>query len=167
MAADIESLGFDTLAVRAGQVRTSEGEQSEPIFPTSSYVFDTAAQAAARFSGESPGNIYSRFTNPSVRTFQDRLAALEGGEACVATSSGMSAILATCMALLKSGDRIVSSSSIFGSTTLLFNNYLSRFGVDVSYVSSTHIDMWREAMQLNKPQNAVCGDPLKSTDRGV
>ncbi len=151
MTADIKSFGFDTLAVRAGQVRTSEGEQSEPIFPTSSYVFETAAQAAARFSGESPGNIYSRFTNPSVRTFQDRLAALELGEACVATSSGMSAILATCMALLKSGDRIVSSSSIFGATTILFNNYLSRFGVDVNYVSSTHIGKWREAMQL-KPK---------------
>ena len=151
MTTDIKSFGFDTLAVRAGQVRTSEGEQSEPIFPTSSYVFESAAQAAARFAGESPGNIYSRFTNPSVRIFQDRLAALEHGEACVATSSGMSAILATCMALLKSDDRIVSSSSIFGSTTMLFNNYLSRFGVNVSYVSSTHIDKWREAMQL-KPK---------------
>lgn len=146
MTANDESYRFDTLAVRAGQVRTSEGEQAEPIFPTSSYVFESAAQAAARFSGDAPGNIYSRFTNPSVRTFQDRLAALEGGAACVATSSGMAAILATCMALLKSGDRIVSSSSIFGSTTILFNNYLSRFGIDVRYVSSVSMDAWREAM---------------------
>ena len=95
-----DEYGFDTRAVRAGQVRTHEGEHSEPIFPTSSYVFKSAAQAAARFSGEEPGNIYSRFTNPTVRTFQDRLASLEGGESCVATSSGMAAILSTCMGLL-------------------------------------------------------------------
>jgi O-succinylhomoserine sulfhydrylase len=139
---------FDTLAVRAGQVRTQEGEQSEPIFPTSSFVFETAAQAAARFSGEVPGNIYSRFTNPTVRTFEVRLAAMENGESCVATSSGMSAILATCMALLKSGDHIVSSSSIFGSTTMLFNTYLSRFGVGTHYVYSTNLDEWREAMRV-------------------
>jgi O-succinylhomoserine sulfhydrylase len=139
---------FDTLAVRAGQVRTQEGEQSEPIFPTSSFVFETAAQAAARFSGEVPGNIYSRFTNPTVRTFQERLAAMENGESCVATSSGMSAILATCMALLKSGDRIASSSSIFGSTTMLFNTYLARFGVETHYVYSTNLDEWREAMRV-------------------
>jgi O-succinylhomoserine sulfhydrylase len=139
---------FDTLAVRAGQVRTQEGEQSEPIFPTSSFVFETAAQAAARFSGEVPGNIYSRFTNPTVRTFQERLAAMENGESCVATSSGMSAILATCMALLKSGDRIVSSSSIFGSTTMLFNTYLARFGVETHYVYSTNLDVWRGAMRV-------------------
>lgn len=148
MAIDSEQYGFNTLAVRAGQRRTEEGEQSEPIFPTSSYVFASAAEAAARFAGEIPGNIYSRFTNPTVRTFQDRLAALEGGEACVATSSGMSAILATCMALLSNGDRILSSSSIFGSTTMLFNNYLSRFGVDVSYVSTTDMDCWRDAMRI-------------------
>ncbi len=151
MTADSKSYRFDTLAVRAGQVRTPEGEQAEPIFSTSSYVFESAAQAAARFSGDSPGNIYSRFTNPTVRTFQNRLAALEGGAACVATSSGMAAILATCMALLKSGDRIISSSSIFGSTTILFNNYLSRFGIEVNYVSSTSTDVWREAMAV-KPK---------------
>ena len=143
-----EHYQFDTLAVRAGQVRTQEGEQSEPIFPTSSFVFETAAQAAARFSGEVPGNIYSRFTNPTVRTFQERLAAMENGESCIATSSGMSAILATCMALLKSGDRIVSSSSIFGSTTMLFNNYLARFGVETHYVYSTNLDEWRAAMRV-------------------
>ena len=103
---DPAELGFASLAVRAGQVRTHEGEHAEPLFLTSSFVFANAAEAAARFSaGE--GNIYSRFTNPTVRTFQDRLAALEGGEACIATGSGMAAILAACMALLNRGDHIV------------------------------------------------------------
>ena len=117
---------LDTLAVRAGQVRTAEGEHSEPIFPTSSYVFDSAAAAAARFSGDEPGNIYSRFTNPTVRTFEQRLAALEGGERCVATASGMSAIYATCAGILRQGDHIISSRSIFGSTVILFNNFLAK-----------------------------------------
>jgi len=141
-----ESWDFDTLAVRAGQTRTAEGEHSEPIFPTSSYVFDTAAAAAARFSGEEPGNIYSRFTNPTVRNFEQRLAALEGGEACVATASGMSAILSTCCALLQAGDHIVSSKSIFGSTVILFDKYLSRMGITVSYVSLTDLDEWQNAV---------------------
>ncbi|MCK5387259.1 MAG: PLP-dependent transferase, partial [Gammaproteobacteria bacterium] len=123
-----ENWALETLAVRAGQVRTAEGEHSEPIFPTSSFVFPSAAEAAARFSGESPGNIYSRFTNPTVRTFEQRLAALEGGDCCVATSTGMSAILSTCIALLQSGDHIVSSRSIFGTTVVLFNKYLQPFG---------------------------------------
>ena len=139
--------GFDTLAVRAGQQRTAEHEHAEPIFPTSSYVFDSAAQAAARFKGEEPGNIYSRFTNPTVRIFEQRLAALEGGDACVATSSGMAAILSTCMALLKSGDHIVSSRAIFGSTVVLFNKYITPFGVDVSYVPLTDLDAWRQAIR--------------------
>ena len=139
--------GFDTLAVRAGQQRTAEHEHSEPIFPTSSYVFDNAAQAAARFKGEEAGNIYSRFTNPTVRTFEQRLAALEGGDSCVATSSGMAAILSTCMALLKSGDHIVSSRAIFGSTVVLFNKYITPFGVDVSYVPLTDLQAWREAIR--------------------
>ena len=139
--------GFETLAVRAGQQRTAEHEHSEPIFPTSSYVFDNAAQAAARFKGEEAGNIYSRFTNPTVRTFEQRLAALEGGESCVATSSGMAAILSTCMALLKSGDHIVSSRAIFGSTVVLFNKYITPFGVDVSYVSLTDLQAWRDAIR--------------------
>ena len=108
-----DGFDFDTRAVRAGQQRTREGEHSEAIFLTSSYVFDSAAEAAARFSGDQPGNIYSRFTNPTVRTFEQRLASLEGGERCVATSSGMAAILATCAGLLKAGDHIVSSRSIF------------------------------------------------------
>ncbi len=144
-----EELGFDSLAVRAGQQRTNEGEQGEPIFTTSSYVFDSAAHAAARFSGDEPGNIYSRFTNPTVRTFERRLAALEGGEACVGTASGMAAILSTCMALLKAGDHIVSSRAIFGTTTVLFSTYLERFGVEVSYVPLTDLDAWRSAIKPN------------------
>ncbi len=114
-------LGFASLAVRAGQQRTFEGEHAEPIFLTSSFVFANAAEAAARFSGAVAGNIYSRFTNPTVRVFQERLAALEGGEACIATSSGMAAILATCMALLKSGDHIVSANAFSAAPISLFN----------------------------------------------
>lgn len=141
-----ENWGLETLAVRAGQVRTPEGEHSEPIFPTSSFVFPSAAEAAARFSGETQGNIYSRFTNPTVRTFQDRLAALEGGESCVATSSGMSAILTTCIALLQAGDHIVSSRPIFGTTVVLFNKYLQPFGVDTTFVDLTDLDAWKKAI---------------------
>ena len=140
---------FETLAVRAGQVRTGEGEHSDPVFLTSSYVFDSAAEAADRFSGETPGNIYSRFTNPTVRTFEQRLAVLEGGESCVATASGMAAILATCMALLKQGDHILCSRSVFGSTIALFNNYLTRFGVEVSFIELTDMAAWGQAMQPN------------------
>jgi len=142
-------LGFETLAVRAGQERTAEGEHSEAIFPTSSYVFPSAAEAAARFSGEQPGNIYSRFTNPTVRTFEKRLAALEGGECCVATSSGMAAILATCAALLKSGDHIVSSRSIFGTTTVLFTNYFSKFGIETTFVPLADPAAWEGAIRNN------------------
>jgi len=147
-----ENWSLETLAVRAGQVRTAEGEHSEPIFPTSSFVFPSAAEAAARFSGESPGNIYSRFTNPTVRTFEQRLAALEGGESCVATSSGMSAILSTCVALLESGDHIVSSRSIFGTTVVLFNKYLQPFGVDTTFVDLTDLDAWKKAI---KPETKI------------
>ena len=125
---------FATQAVRAGQVRTQEQEHSEPIFPTSSFVFSTAAEAAARFSGEQPGNIYSRFTNPTVRTFEQRLARMEGGECCVATASGMSAILATCLGILKTGDHIVSSRSIFGTTTVLFTNFMAKLGIETTFV---------------------------------
>lgn len=144
-----EDAEFETLAVRAGQVRTNEGEQSEPIFPTSSYVFKNAAQAAARFKGNEPGNIYSRFTNPTVRTFEQRLAALEGGESCVATASGMSAILATCMALLKAGDHVVCSRAVFGTTVVLFNNYLMKFGIEVDFVDLTDLDGWQQAIRTN------------------
>jgi len=138
---------FDTLAIRAGQVRTAEGEHCEPVFTTSSYVFASAAEAAARFSDEQPGNIYSRFTNPTVRTFEQRLAAMEGAESCVATASGMSAILSTCLALLKSGDHIVSSRSIFGSTTMLFTNFLAKLGIETTFVNLTDIDDWAGAIR--------------------
>lgn len=145
---DIEDdYSFTTLAIRAGQVRTGEGEHSEAIFPTSSFVFASAAEAAARFSGDQPGNIYSRFTNPTVRTFEQRLAALEGTESCVATASGMSAILSTCLALLKSGDHIVSSRSIFGSTTGLFNNYLAKLGIETSFVDLTDFSSWEAGIR--------------------
>jgi O-succinylhomoserine sulfhydrylase len=144
---DDSSWGFATRAVRAGQHRTAEGEHSEAVFPTSSFVFASAAEAAARFSGEKPGNIYSRFTNPTVRTFEERLAALEGGDSCVATSSGMAAILSVAMALLKSGDHVVASRNIFGPTVLLFNNYLGRFGVETSYVSLSDYDAWERAIR--------------------
>jgi len=141
------SPGLETLAVRAGQHRTPEGEHAEPIFPTSSYVFDSAAAAAARFSGEEPGNIYSRFTNPTVRTFEERLAAMEGGERCVATSSGMSAIYATCAGLLKTGDHVVSSRSVFGTTTVLFTNFLHKFGIETTFVAQEDVDEWAKAIR--------------------
>ncbi len=146
---DLNDWAVATLAVRAGQVRTPEHEHAEPIFPTSSYVFDSAAQAAARFSGDEPGNIYSRFTNPTVRTFEQRLAAMEGGECCVATSSGMAAILSTCMGLLQSGDHIVSSNAIFGTSVILFNKFMSPFGVETSYAPLTDLDAWRKAIKPN------------------
>jgi O-succinylhomoserine sulfhydrylase len=142
-----DEFGFDTLAVRAGQQRTAEGEHAEPIFPTSSYVFSSAAEAAARFAGEAPGNIYSRFTNPTVRTFEQRLAALEGGESCVATASGMAAILATCAALLKAGDHVVCSRSVFGTTTVLFSTYLAKFGVETDFVELSNPAAWEAAIR--------------------
>ena len=150
MSDDLElQYHLDTLAVRAGQQRTHEGEHAEPIFLTSSYVFESAAAAAARFSGDSPGNIYSRFTNPTVRTFEERLAAMEGGERCVATASGMSAIYAACAGILQQGDHIVSSRSIFGSTVILFNNFLAKFGVEITYVDQTDLDAWQAAIKDN------------------
>jgi len=136
-----------TLAVRAGQVRTAEGEHAEPIFPTSSYVFASAAEAAARFSGDQPGNIYSRFTNPTVRAFEHRLAAMEGGERCVATSSGMAAILSTCLGLISQGDHIVSSRSIFGSTVVLFEQHLARFGIETTFVAQDDVQAWADAIR--------------------
>lgn len=144
-----DQYGLETLAVRAGQLRTNEGEQSEPIFATSSYVFENAAQAAARFAGDEPGNIYSRFTNPTVRVFEERLAAMEGGERCVGTASGMSAILATCLALLKAGDHIVSSRAIFGTTVMMFNNYLAKFGVETTFVDLADMNQWQDAIKSN------------------
>lgn len=140
---------FDTLAVRAGQERSQFGEHSEALYLTSSFVFANAAQAAARFSGNEPGNVYSRFTNPTVATMQDRLAALEGAEGCIATATGMAAILATVMALLKAGDHIVASRSIFGATQQMFGNILPRFGVDTSFVDDGAVDAFRAALRPN------------------
>ena len=149
MTNEFDDWGFDTRAVRAGQHRTGEGEHSEPIFLTSSYVFPSAAEAAARFSGEKPGNIYSRFTNPTVRAFEERLASLEGGESCIATASGMVAILSTALALLKAGDHVVCSRNVFGPTVLLFSNYLARFGVETTFVPLVDLAAWERAIKPN------------------
>ena len=140
---------IESLAIRAGHRRSAESEHAEPIFPTSSFVFDSAEQARARFANEEDGNVYSRFSNPTVRTFQERLAAMEGGESCVATSSGMAAILATCMALLKSGDHVLCSNSVFGSTMILLDNYFVKFGVEVEYVEVDNPDAWAAAVKAN------------------
>lgn len=136
----------DTLAVRAGQARTNEAENCEPIFLSSSFTYQNAAEAAARFSGELPGNIYSRFTNPTVRTFEERLAAMEGAERCVATASGMSAILSTAMALLKGGDHVVCSRSVFGTTLSLFGKLLAKFNVATTFVPLTDYAAWADAI---------------------
>jgi O-succinylhomoserine sulfhydrylase len=139
----------ETLAVHAGTARSQFGEHSEALFLTSSFVFENAAQAAARFIGEQPGNIYSRFTNPTVTMFEERLAAMEGAEQCVATASGMSAILACVVGLLKSGDHIVASRSLFGATVNLFNNIIRKFGVETTYVSATDVAEWKAAVRPN------------------
>jgi len=149
MSDDWSDWAFDTRAVRAGQHRTAEGEHAEAIFPTSSFVFGSAAEAAARFSGAQPGNIYSRFTNPTVRTFEERLAALEGAESCVATASGMAAILAVGMALLKQGDHVVASRNIFGPSIILFSTFLGRFGVDTTFVPLSDYAAWEKAIRPN------------------
>lgn len=141
-----DTFALDTLAIRAGHDRTHEQEHGEPIFPTSSFVYGSAAEAARKFSGEEPGNIYSRFTNPTVRTFEQRLAALEGGEQCVATSSGMAAILATALAFLQAGDEIVASRSLFGSTVSLFDKYLGKLGIVTRYVELGDLDAWQAAI---------------------
>lgn len=140
---------LETLAVRAGQERSQFGEHAEALYLTSSFVFDSAAQAAARFSGAEEGNVYSRFTNPTVTMFQERLAALEGAEACVATSSGMSAILSTVMALLKAGDHIVAARGIFGASQQLFGTIMPRFGVETSFVPGSAPADFRAALRPN------------------
>jgi O-succinylhomoserine sulfhydrylase len=142
-----EEHGFDTRAVRAGVHRSQFNEHSEPIYLTSSFVFDNAAQAARRFANEEPGYVYSRFSNPTVTSFQERLAVLEGAEVCIATASGMSAILATCMGLLKAGDHIVSAAGIFGATVQLFGNILSKFGVPTTFVDGADPAAWRRAVR--------------------
>ena len=140
---------IQTLGVRAGQARTEFQEHSEALFLTSSFVFKDARQAAARFAGEDQGMVYTRYTNPTVSMLQDRLAALEGAESCVATASGMAAILATAMVHLKSGDHVVCSNAVFGATIQLFNNILGRFGVETTYVAPTRVDDWRCALRKN------------------
>ncbi|HMM47679.1 MAG TPA: O-succinylhomoserine sulfhydrylase [Thiobacillaceae bacterium] len=140
---------IETLGVRAGGVRTQFNEHSEALFLTSSFVFGSAAEAAARFKGEQPGPIYARFTNPTVQMMEARLAALEGAERCVAFASGMAAILATVMGLMKAGEHVVASRSIFGSTVQLFSNILGRFGVETTYVSPTDPAEWRAAVKPN------------------
>ncbi|KAA0014376.1 O-succinylhomoserine sulfhydrylase [Billgrantia pellis] len=137
---------LETLAIRAGHHRTHEQEHGEPIFPTSSFVYGSAAEAARKFGGEEPGNIYSRFTNPTVRTFEQRLASLEGGERCVATSSGMAAILSTVIALLSAGDEIVASRSLFGSTVSLFDKYFGKLGIVTHYVELSDLTAWEAAI---------------------
>jgi len=140
---------FETQAIREGHNRTHEGEHAEPIFATSSFIFESAADAAARFKGPEPSNVYSRYTNPTVRNFEERIAALEGAEQAVATASGMSAILSTCMSLLKAGDHVVCSSSLFGTTISLFGNIMQRFGVEVTFVAPTDMLEWENAIKDN------------------
>jgi O-succinylhomoserine sulfhydrylase len=157
-----ETFELSTQAVRAGQVRSQFQEHAEALFLTSSFVFDNAAQAQARFTGGDPGVVYSRYTNPTVSMFQDRLAALEGAEACIATASGMSAILATVMSLLRSGDHVVCSSAVFGATVQLFSSYFARFGVETTFVSPTRVEEWQAATRkttrllfLESPSNPL------------
>ncbi len=146
---DWNNYSLETQAIRAGHVRTHEDEHSIPIFATSSYVFKSAEEAALRFTGKEPGNIYSRFTNPTVDVFQQRLALMEKGERCLAFSSGMAAIMAVGMGLLQAGDHVVSSRSIFGSTVLMFQNYFGKFGVDTDFVNITDLAAWEAAIKPN------------------
>ena len=142
----LQEAALETRAIRAGHRRTPEGEHGEPIFTTSSFVFESAAEAAARFAGESPGNVYSRYTNPTVRTFEERIASLEGAEQAVATASGMAAILSLCMATLASGDHVICSRSVFGTTTTVFGKYLGKFGVSTTFVDATDYRQWQQAI---------------------
>ena len=142
-------LAPETLAVRAGQERSQFNEHAEALYLTSSFVFDSAAQAAARFSGAEDGNVYSRFTNPTVDVFQQRLAALEGAERCVATASGMSAILSLIMAHLKAGDHIVASNALFGATVQMLSTMLPRFGITTTFVAQCDVTAWQAAIQPN------------------
>lgn len=154
---------LDTLAVRVGQSRSHEGEHSEALYLTSSYVFGSAQEAADRFAGSLPGNVYSRYTNPTVRALEERIAALEGAEAAVGTASGMAAILCTCLGLLKAGDHVVCSRSVFGTTTVLFTKYMQKFGVTTSFVAPTDYAAWESAFTeqtrlvfVETPSNPLC-----------
>jgi O-succinylhomoserine sulfhydrylase len=142
-----EKLQQATLGVRAGQVRSQFNEHAEALYLTSSFVFDSAAQAAARFAGGEDGMVYTRYTNPTVSMFQDRLAALEGAQSCVATASGMAAILATALVHLRTGDHVVCSNAVFGATMQLFSGILGRFGVETTFVSPTRVEEWRAAVR--------------------
>lgn len=161
--AKLDGVAIETLAVRAGQIRSHELEHSEAIFPTSSFVFNTAQEAADRFSGTAPGNIYARFTNPTVSMFEHRLASMEGAERAVATASGMAAIMSVCFALLEQGDHIICSRSVFGTTNVLLEKYVRKFGVEISFVELTNYSAWSGALKSNTrflfletPSNPLC-----------
>ncbi len=145
----MKNYAFDTLAIRAGHQQSNFQEHSEAMFLTSSFTFNSAEEAAARFSGDEEGYFYSRVANPTVSCFQDRLAALEGGESCVATSSGMSAIMAVILGLLKAGDHVVSSRSIFGTSTVLFTKILAKFAIEFDFVELSNLDAWQQAIKPN------------------
>jgi len=158
----LKDAGLRTRAIRAGISRSPEGEHAEPIFTSSSFVFESAEDAAAKFSGDISGNVYSRYTNPTVRSFEERLAALEHAESAAATASGMSAILAVCMAHLKAGDHVLCSRDVFGATIGLFENTLKKFGVEITFVPLNDVDSWRAAatgatrlMFLETPSNPM------------
>ena len=159
----LKDAGFETLAIREGLTRGLEQEHSDPIYATSSFVFESAEQAAATFSGERDGNTYSRFSNPTVSVFERRLAALEGGEEGVATSSGMAAILTLCLTVLRAGDHVICSRNVFGSTVGLFSNILTKLGISATFVALRELDDWRQAVAPNTklffcetPSNPLC-----------
>lgn len=160
---NLDGLSMETLAIRAGQIRSPELEHSEAIFPTSSFVFNSAEEAAQRFSGDLEGNVYARFTNPTVSMLESRIAALEGGERAVAAASGMAAIMSTFFALLKQGDHILCSRSVFGTTTVFLEKFLSKFGVEVEFVDLCDYESWRSALRdttrlvfVETPSNPLC-----------
>ena len=160
---NLDDARLDTLAVRAGQLRSHQLEHSEAIYTTSSFVFNSAREAAARFAGDEPGNIYARFTNPSVATFEARIAAMEGGERAVAAASGMAAIMSTFMALCQQGDHIICSRSVFGTTRVFLDKYLQKFGVTISFVDLTDMAAWERELRANTrllfletPSNPLC-----------
>lgn len=161
--AKLDNVSIETLAVRAGQIRSSQMEHSEAIFPTSSFVFNNAQEAADRFSGAVPGNIYARFTNPTVSMFEQRLASMEGAERAVATASGMAAIMSICYALLEKGDHLICSRSVFGTTNVLLEKFIRKFGIEVTYVDLVDYSSWENAVQdntrflfLETPSNPLC-----------
>ena len=159
----LKNAGFETLAIREGLTPGFEQEHSDPIYATSSFVFESAEQAAATFSGERDGNTYSRFSNPTVSVFEQRLAALEGGEEGVATSSGMAAILTLCLTVLRAGDHVICSRNVFGSTVGLFNNVLTKLDIAVTFVALRELDEWQQAVTprtklffCETPSNPLC-----------